>query len=140
MTAHEHTLFCSRCKPYISTCFSFDDIAACGSGLGVDDAAGSTLLVLVKCCVLLGPIIDLWRWWPHWVEQSWAGACCPVRVIARLLLGSHQPPATQQKGYESWRVVACGCHHQNTDSSPGNIMGEGQWDIGRGQEEGGAVL
>ena len=64
-----------------------------------------------------------------------AGACCPVRVIARLLLGSHQPPATQQKGYESWRVVAGGCHHQNTDSSPGNIMGEGQWDIGNRQEE-----
>ena len=58
-----------------------------------------------------------------------------MRVIARLLLGSHQPPATQQKGYESWRVVAGGYHHQNTDSSPGNIMGEGQWDIGRGQEE-----
>ena len=53
---------------------------------------------------------------------------------------ARQPPATQQKGYESWRVVACGYHHQNTDSSPGNIMGEGQWNIGRGQEEGGAVL
>ena len=62
MTAQEHTQFCSRCKPYISTCFSFKDIAACGSGLGVDVDAGSTVLVLalVKCCVLLGPIIDLW--------------------------------------------------------------------------------
>ena len=51
-----------RCKPYISTYFSFKDIAACGSGLGVDVDAGSTVLVLalVKCCVLLGPIIDLW--------------------------------------------------------------------------------